>query len=134
MKTLYDISAPAALVRKVLEADLQGQCVDWVRRRGYWARKFSSISQRSVPDYLFGCAYVLDRTFKPGTCRIKFACEFKKPGTKPKLLEKYGIKVMSTEAQYEEQAAMRLAGWFVFECDNFEKFKATVIAYEKECL
>lgn len=127
MKTLSDISAPAALVRKVLEADLQDQCVTWYRRRAEdaWARKFSSISQRSVPDYLFGRMH-------PGQ-KTKFATEFKKPGTKLRFSELHGVWSMSTDAQLDEQAAMRLAGWFVFECDNFEKFKATVIAYEKEC-
>lgn len=127
MKSLSDITAPVAVVRHVLEADLQDQCVRWYRGRivGAWARKFSSISQRSVPDYLFG------RVLSIGP-KTKFACEFKKPGAKKKFLEKHGVWVMSTEAQYEEQVDMRLAGWFVFECDNFETFKATVIAYEKE--
>lgn len=127
MKTLSDLAAPAQVVRKLLEADVQKTCVDWARARGYWARKFSSIAQRSVPDFLFSAEVYLMPEYK-----IKFACEFKKPGTKKKLLPKHGVKVMSTEAQFEEQAAMRLAGWFVFECDNFENFKLTVLAYEKE--
>ena len=29
---------------------------------------------------------------------------------------------------------MRLAGWFVFECNNFDKFKAVVLAYEAEAI
>ena len=41
---------------------------------------------------------------------------------------------MSTEAQIEEQEAMREAGWFVFECDDFEMFKKTVLNYEEEHL
>ena len=53
MKTLADLTAPAEITRTVLEKDLQDDCVAWVRARGYWARKFSSISHRSVPDYLF---------------------------------------------------------------------------------
>lgn len=133
MKTLADLTAPREVVRKVLEADLQEQCVDWARRRGYWARKFSSISQRSVPDYLFSRRDVL--TWEGGQeseTAIKFACEFKKPGTKPKLIEKHGVKVMSTEAQYEEQLAMRNAGWYVFECDNFSLFKGVVEALERD--
>lgn len=124
MKTLADLTAPAEIIRKVLEADLQKQCVEWARARGYWARKFSSISQRSVPDYLFAMRETITD--------LKFACEFKKPGTKPKLIPKYGVTVMSTEAQYEEQLAMREAGWFVFECSDFEEFKKTVLAYELE--
>ena len=125
MKTLADLTAPGEVVKTILEADLQKQCVAWARARGYWARKFSSMSQRSVPDYLFS---VGGRRSSP----LKFACEFKKPGTKPKLIEKYDVTVMSTEAQYEEQLAMREAGWFVFECSDFEEFKKTVLAYERE--
>lgn len=125
MKTLADLTVPAEVVKTTLEADLQKQCVAWARARGYWARKFSSMSQRSVPDYLFS---VGGRRSSP----LKFACEFKKPGTKPKLIERYGVTVMSTEAQYEEQLAMREAGWFVFECSDFEEFKKTVLAYERE--
>ena len=126
MKTLADLTAPAEVVKVPLEADLQKQCVAWARARGYWARKFSSMSQRSVPDYLFA--------LWDDAHRLKFACEFKKPGTKPKLIERYGVTVMSTEAQYEEQVAMREAGWLVFECSDFEWFKKTVLAYERENL
>lgn len=138
MKTLSDIQSPATVARKLLEKDVQKQCVDWAKARGYWARKFSSMSQRSVPDYLFSreqkesfdCGHHGDRRLKYS--KMKFACEFKRPRTKPKYIPKHDVTVMSTEAQFEEQADMRLAGWFVFECDNFDKFKATVIAYEKE--
>lgn len=126
MKTLAELEAPAVIVRNVLEADLQKTCVSWTRGRDYWARKFSSMSQRSVPDYLFSKS-------DWGTIGdLKFACEFKKPGTKPKWSDKHKIHAMSTEAQLDEQAAMRLAGWYVFECDDFDKFKAIVHAYEKE--
>lgn len=128
MKTLHDLSAPADVQRKYLEADVQKQCVDWARSRGYWARKFSSISQRSVPDYLFATAGDVFMN------RVKFACEFKKPGKKPKLIEKYGVVVMSTEAQYEEQLAMQAAGWVVFECNDFETFKQKVHRIENVAL
>lgn len=115
MKTLADLAEPAAIHKRLLEVDVQKQCVDWARKHGYWARKFSSIAQRSVPDYLFaGEVYCMPEY------KIKFACEFKAPGK------------TSTEAQIEEQQLMRLAGWYVFECDNFEKFKTVVIAYEME--
>ena len=87
------------------------------------------MSQRSVPDYLFSRRPQLWTSERRAW---KFACEFKRPGTKPKLIEKYGVTVMSTEAQYEEQLAMREGGWFVFECDDFEKFKQAVLDYERE--
>jgi multimeric flavodoxin WrbA len=60
--------------------------------------------------------------------KIKFACEFKRPGCK---INK-DTGVMSTQAQVDEQEAMRLAGWFVFECSSFDKFKSTVLSYEAE--
>ena len=127
MKDIGEASVKADIKRMYLEKDVQKLCVDWARRRGYWARKFSSISQRSVPDYLFSRAARVDAMCK---ARIKFACEFKRPGHQ---IDKE-TGVMSTKAQVEEQEAMRLAGWFVFECDNFEVFKATVLAYEQECV
>lgn len=119
------------VTRKLLEADVQKACVDWARARGYWARKFSSQSQRSVPDYLFASdGWHKQHPRLRVTGKIKFATEFKRPGAKRDPL----TGLQSTEAQIDEQELMRLAGWFVFECDNFDKFKATVIAYEKECV
>lgn len=112
MKTLQDISAPAEVTRKLLEKDVQKQCVDWARARGYWARKFSSMTQRSVPDYLFS------HRGAEHTGQIVFACEFKAPGK------------AATDAQLEELDAMIRAGWLVFECDNFEAFKTWVVGYE----
>ena len=125
MKDISEASVSCKVARrKLLERDVQKQCVDWARARGYWARKFSSQSQRSVPDYLFGrmitTAYDRYTAVESVQRKLKFACEFKAPGK------------TSTDAQYEEQEAMRLVGWFVFECDNFDKFKATVLAYETE--
>jgi hypothetical protein len=148
LKTLADLTAPAEVVRDESEADHQDRCVRWMRSRGYWARKFQSMSQRSVPDYLFArdrakpdwkhpCRFAHPSS-SPCTCcyrmvpALKIATEFKRPGTKPKLIEKYGVTVMSTEAQYEEQEAMRAAGWYVFECDNLEDFKRIVISYEQD--
>jgi hypothetical protein len=119
MKTLAEATRQVA-TKRMLEKDLQKQAATWMRGRGYWGRKFSSQSQRSVPDYLFAL-YIID-------VKIKFACEFKRPGCK--IDKKTGV--MSTKAQVEEQEAMRLAGWFVFECDNLDTFKRTVIAYEGE--
>jgi hypothetical protein len=117
MKDIYLAETASKVKRPLLEKDVQKACVDWYRKRspGAWARKFSSQSQRSVPDYLFSS----EKLFSG---KIKFACEFKAPGK------------TSTDAQLDEQEAMRLAGWFVFECDNFDKFKATVLAYEQECV
>lgn len=134
MKELADLTAPAAITRKRLEHDVQEDCVKWARARGYWARKFSSISQRSVPDYLFGrqtsdgyVPHEYGMRYAQGT-KIKFATEFKREGAKRDKL----TGLMSTEAQIEEQDEMRQAGWYVFECDDFEVFKRAVIAYEQE--
>lgn len=123
MKSLSDITAPMTVVRKLLEKDVQKQCVDWARSRGYWARKFSSMTSTAEPDYLF--AKQDDRLGEHGwversALKLKFACEFKAPGK------------TSTEAQVEEQGNMRIAGWYVFECDSFDRFKQIVYAYEGE--
>lgn len=116
MKTLSDLTDPFAIESKpLLEAEVQSTCVDWVRKRGYWARKFSSISQRSVPDYLFKWR------------GIQWFTEFKREGCKPD--SRTGC--MSTEAQVEEQTKMREAGWIGFECNSFEDFKRRVIAMEQ---
>jgi hypothetical protein len=110
MIDITEASKPAKATRKLLEKDIQKQCVEWARARGYWARKFSSMTQISVPDYLFAKA--------PSK---KFAVEFKAPSK------------TSTPAQRDEQMAMSKAGWCVFECDNFDKFKEAVLAYESLC-
>lgn len=108
----YQKTLARKTVKRVTEAKIQAQCVDWARKRGWWARKFSSVSQRSVPDYLFSryCA-----GFVGG---IKLAVEFKKPGE------------VSSDAQWQEQYDMWLAGWHVEECDNFEKFKRIILSLE----
>lgn len=134
MKELSELTKPAEIARKpLLEAEIQKQCVDWMRTRGYWARKFSSLSQRSVPDYLFSKHWP-DRStsfsnmpLSDHMLKVKFATEFKREDCK--VDKKTGV--MSTEAQVEEQKAMREAGWYVFECNDFAKFKATVLAYER---
>ncbi len=118
MKDINEAAAPAKIERKLLEKDVQKQCVNWARARGYWARKFSSQSQRSVPDYLF--ARELHYTGSAPMRLCKFACEFKAPGK------------TSTNAQLYEQEHMRLAGWFVFECDNFAIFRLAVLTHEQE--
>lgn len=95
----------------LLEKDVQKKSVEFARAQGWWARKFSSPANRSVPDYLFA------KEVSPGVKR-KFAVEFKKPGGKP------------TEAQMEEIVTMRAAGWDVYMLDNIEQFKSTVVAYD----
>ena len=116
MKDISEPSKPVKAIKRLLEKDVQKQCVDWARARGYWARKFSSMTQISVPDYLFARE---GRGFLQ-VINIKFAVEFKAPGK------------TSTTSQIEEQEAMRLAGWAVFEIDSFDVFKATVLTYEQE--
>ena len=110
MKTLAEVQQAQIAKRPLLEKDIQRQCVEWARARGWWARKFSSQSQRSVPDYIFARVRVYD---------LKMAVEFKAPGK------------TSTEAQRDEQKLMTAAGWYVFECDNFETFKRQTERYER---
>lgn len=121
LRDISEASASCKVARRLLEKDVQKACVDWARARGYWARKFSSQSQRSVPDYLFAGDRFKELGWeKTFPHKLKFAVEFKAPGK------------TSTDAQIDEQEAMRLAGWFVFECDNFDKFRSVVLAYEAE--
>lgn len=121
MKEIFDVEGPAnAIERKVLEIKgVQQPSVKWWlshNPRGkdvpkpYWARKFSSPAQRSVPDYLFAAKK------NPSSVR-KFAIEFKAPGK------------TSTPAQVDEQQKMRDAGWDVYECDSVEKFKEIAARY-----
>jgi len=89
----------------LLERDIQKKCVEWARKNGWWARKFSSPANRSVPDYLFskrGCG--------------KLAVEFKAPGKQP------------TEAQAEEISEMTQAGWRVYVIDDIDRFKSILLA------
>lgn len=105
------MNGPRKVQRKLRERDIQDRCVRYAKSLGYWARKFSSPSQRSVPDFLFA----KDCSMRLG---IKFAVEFKRPGE------------TSTPAQLEEQQKMRDAGWDVYECDDVDKFKQIVFEYE----
>ena len=118
MKTLATLEAPIVPVRKLLEKDVQRMCVDWARARGYWARKFSSQSQRSVPDYLFA-RREMPRMLPGIIAQVIFACEFKTPGNTP------------TPAQQDEIDAMRRAGWPAFWADSLENFQAIVLALER---
>jgi hypothetical protein len=90
-----DLKAQPKAPVKLLEKDIQARCVSYARSRGYWARKFSSPGNRSVPDYIFG------KEVSRGKF-VKWAEEFKAPGKG------------STDAQLEEQGLMRKAGWVVY--------------------
>ncbi len=104
-------TGPRKVFRKLSEKKIQATCAEYARKRGYWARKFSSPSQRSVPDFLF--AKTIDHR------RVKFAVEFKAPRKK------------STDAQTEEQDNMVAAGWTVYrDVDDFERFKQIIFDYE----
>lgn len=117
MKEFTDIWVAQPIERKLLEADVQEACVKWARERGYWARKFSSPANRSVPDYLFAGIAMYDGPQNG----IKFFVEFKAP------------KKTATENQIEEQGWMRDAGWGgMQECDDIDKFKTWVLEYEKD--
>lgn len=108
----YQVLAPRKVQRKLLEKDIQKACVTWARSHGWWARKFSSPANRSVPDYLFA-KDLLERRSKHGTdwAHVKIAVEFKALGK------------TSTSSQTDEQLAMSAAGWDVYEIDDIEKFK-----------
>lgn len=84
----------ARVIRKLREADIQKKCVAYARSKGYWARKFSSPANRSVPDFLFGKAW--------SSGEVHWAEEFKAPREHP------------TDAQLEEQDLMIAAGWTVY--------------------
>lgn len=100
-----EIVTPA---RKLLERDIQKACVVWARARGWYARKFASPANRSVPDYLFG---------KDG-CTV--FVEFKRPGGKV------------TEAQKEEHKAMLKVGLVAHIFDNIELFKKNFRHWETQ--
>lgn len=107
----------APVKRKISETKLQKKCAEYARAKGWWARKFSSPANRSVPDYLF--AKVLGP--EEFSTRVKLAVEFK---IWPNV---------STEAQWDEQYGMWLAGWQVEECNNFEHFKRIILDIEEHC-
>lgn len=99
------------LVRRLTEGKIQTACVAYARSKKFWARKFSSPSQRSVPDYLFGKKW-------PDRVPVKWAEEFKAP------------KKHSTDAQLEEQQLMRDAGWYV-QVDTGTNGEADIEAFKR---
>ena len=113
-------------VKVLLERDVQEACVAYARSRGYWARKFSSPSQRSVPDYLFGKKFHIGDQWNDYDHQVVWAEEFKAP-------DKH-----STEKQLKEQALMRDHGWTVITDTgtkgqaDIDAFKARIDALEKQ--
>jgi hypothetical protein len=99
---------PRQVQRTLLERDVQARCVAHARSLGWWARKFSSPSQRAVPDYIFG---------KAG-CTV--FVEFKAPGKQP------------TENQLDEHRLMHNAGLMVHVIDDVLAFKGLFIDIEKQ--
>lgn len=96
-----------AINRNLLEIrDIQDPCVEWARRRGWWARKFASPNNRSVMDYIFGKDTWVELV------------EFKAP--KKKL----------SKAQGEEHKAARACGMRPVVFDNVAAFKAYILAAE----
>jgi hypothetical protein len=114
MKEIYQAETVSKVKRPLLEKDVQKQCVDWARARGYWARKFSSMTQVSVPDYLFA-----KNDLGNGGNLMKFAVEFKAPGKK------------ATPAQEDEHSVMEAAGWRVYLCDDFAVFQ-DIVRFEEQ--
>lgn len=94
--------------RKLLEGDIQGTCVKWAKRRGWWARKFQSPANRAVPDYIFG---------RDG---FTLFVEFKAPGKK------------ATDDQQEEHNKMLAVGLSVHVIDDIAAFKALVTLWERQ--
>ena len=84
---------------EIPEADVQEKCAEHARDHGAWARKFSSPSNRSVPDYVFCWLGII------------WFVEFKRYGKKP------------TKAQYDEHKKIRDAAGKVWVIDEVGKFK-----------
>lgn len=112
-------AGPQKVERSLLERDIQEKCVDFARSKGYWARKFSSPANRSVPDYIF--AKRLPNRI------VAWAEEFKAPGKLP------------TTAQRAEQDLMIAAGWTVHRDTgtngwaDIVAFKRRILAIEANC-
>ena len=82
-----------------LEKKLEKRCTDVAKVHGWWSRKFSSPSNRGVPDRIF---------IKEG--KVIFI-EFKAPGNEP------------TPLQLHEIRQIGIHGGRVFWTDNVDKFK-----------
>jgi hypothetical protein len=101
-------SVAATPQRELLESEIQEACIRYARGRGWWARKFASPANRSVPDYILG--------------KLGFTVfvEFKRPGKSP------------TKAQAEEHKLMAEAGLMVHVIDSVAKFKQSMGEWERE--
>ena len=82
-----------------LEKKLEKRCTDVAKAHGWWSRKFSSPSNRGVPDRVF---------LKDG--RVVWV-EFKAPGNRPTKLQGHEIDLITKHGG--------IADW----CDNIDKFK-----------
>jgi len=87
-------------VQRNLESKVEGWCVGWARRRGWYVRKYASPGKRSAPDRIFA---------KNG---LVIFVEFKRKGQKP------------TDKQLDEHKVMRAAGLTVLVFDNRDDFVA----------
>jgi hypothetical protein len=82
-----------------VEKKLEKRCSDVARANGWWTRKFSSPSNRGVPDRIF---------LKEG---VVWFVEFKAPGNDPTKLQQHEIDLIHQH------------GGKVFWTDNVDDFK-----------
>ena len=66
-----------------LEKKLEKRCTDVAKANGWWSRKFSSPSNRGVPDRIF---------LKEG---IVVFVEFKAPGNAPPVLQRHEMDLIN---------------------------------------
>lgn len=99
-------SAEKRAKRKPLEKEVEGPVKKYAKSLGFWARKFKSEGNRSVPDDVFATPH-----------GQVFFVEFKRPGGKP------------TPAQEDEHKEMRKNKIKVHVIDNIEDGKALIDAY-----
>jgi hypothetical protein len=94
----------------VLERDLQKQCVGYMTRRGWWARKLSSPQNNGIMDYSFAkdTWVELEEFKKPGNCKKPYR------GLSP--------------TQIEEHKAARAAGMLPIVMDNYGEFRRYMTA------
>jgi hypothetical protein len=83
-----------------IEKKLEKRCTDVAKAHGWWSRKFSSPSNRGVPDRL----YLKDK--------VVWFIEFKAPGNTPTKLQAHEINLIKQQ------------GGNVCWIDNVDDFKA----------
>ena len=91
--------------RRILEKDVEKAVCDYAVKLGWWHRKFSSPSHRSVPDQIMITPF-----------HMVLFVEFKRPKEKP------------TPAQIREATRLQEVGQRVYCCDDIEKGKELVRA------